>query len=243
MSTIGITTTQNIDVEYDLASLGERILAYIIDALVLIVYVILLTTVFSLGNIFSDDMDKIEWVMFLLFMVPLFFYDLLSETLLNGQSLGKKALGIKVISLNGESPRLGQYLIRWLFRFVDFTFTSYCCGLIMVAASEKRQRLGDMIAGTTVIKTRPRTSMSQTLYIPTEEVAFEPTYPEVIQLTDKDMQLVKEVLINVQRTRNLELAEQTAARIEEVLNIQRKQPAFDFLYLLLTEYNRLASKL
>jgi uncharacterized RDD family membrane protein YckC len=242
MSTISITTTQNIEVEYDLASLGERIIGRILDWLLVVVYAVLIIFVLigasQLGSFFENN----GW-MIILFVAPPVFYDLVCEMLFNGQSLGKKVMGIKVISLNGEQPTFGQYLIRWLFRLVDFSFTSSLCGLICVAATEKRQRLGDIVAGTTLVKTKPRANIHQTLYVPTEENSYVATYPEVVNLSDRDIQLVKEVLINVQRTRNTMLALQAMNRIEQVLNITSKQDPVSFLYSVLSDYNNLASKL
>lgn len=242
MSTISITTTQNIEVEYDLASLGERIVGRLLDWVLIVVYaLILIFTLIGFGNLGSFLGNNPLIVFFL--VLPAFFYDLGCEILFNGQSLGKKVMGIKVISLNGEQPNLGQYLIRWLFRLVDFSFTSSLCALIMVAATEKRQRLGDMIAGTTLVKTKPRTNIQQTLYVPTEEKEYNPTYPEVINLSDSDIQLVKEVLINVQRSKNTMLALQAMNKIEQVLHITSKQEPVNFLYTVLADYNNLASRL
>ncbi len=242
MSTIAITTTQNIELEYDLASLGERIVAYILDYILLIIYALIIIFIVIGSTGFGQFLDKNGWLVFL-FILPMFFYDLACEMLFNGQSLGKKIMGIRVISLNGEQASFGQYLIRWLFRLIDFTFTSWLCGLVLVAATEKRQRLGDLIAGTTLVKTKPRTNINQTLFVPTEEVEYEATYPEVVNLSDKDMQLVKEVLINVRRSGNTMLALQTMNKIEQVLNITSKQEPVDFLFTVLADYNKLASKL
>ncbi len=241
MSTISITTTQNIELEYDLAGLGERIVGRILDGLLLAIYVFLIVFVVigtaSLGSFIENNI----WLLFV-FIAPVVFYDLACETLFNGQSLGKKIMGIKVISLNGEQPTLGQYLIRWLFRLIDFSFTGSLCALIMVAATEKRQRLGDLVAGTTLVKTRPRTGIHQTLFVPSE-VEYEATYPEVVNLSDRDMQLIKEVLINVRKSGNTMLALQTQQKIEQVLNIMSRQEPVDFLYTVLADYNKLASKL
>ncbi len=153
-------------------------------------------------------------------------------------------MGIKVISLNGEQPAFGQYLIRWLFRLVDFTLSGSLVALITVAASEKKQRLGDMIAGTTLVKTKPRTQFTDTLYVPTAPVEYKVTYPEVINLSDRDVQLVKEVLISVQRSGNTMLALQAQNKIEQVLHIRSQHSdATYFLHCVLADYNHLTSQM
>ncbi len=240
MATISITTPQNIELEYDLASLGERILGRIIDGLVIAGYVGLIIAAFSLGNYWEANGLPII-ITFL--CLPVVFYDLVSEILLNGQSVGKKAMGIKVISLNGDQASTGQYMIRWLFRLVDFSISGSLVALITVAATEKHQRVGDIIAGTTLVKTKPRTAFTQTLYTPVPQTNYIPTYPEVIHLSDGDIQLVKEVLINVQKSGNTMLALQAMQKIEQTLHIMSQHEPVTFLYAVMSDYNHLASKL
>jgi uncharacterized RDD family membrane protein YckC len=242
MAVISITTTQNIELEYDLASLGERMVATIIDLVILTGYFILIQLFGTFSNgLFNSD---IGWITFLIIMMPVTFYSLLSETYLNGQTVGKRMMGIKVISLSGNQPAFSQYLIRWLFRLVDLWMSSFVLATIMVAATEKHQRLGDLVAGTTLVKTRPRTAVDQTLYIPVADTNYLVNYPEVTQLSDSDMQLVKEVLINVQKSGNAMLAVQTMHKIEDILKIRsRHEEPVSFLYTLLSDYNHLTSKM
>ena len=113
-------------------------------------YAIAIVLLIGFGNIdrfFSNN----GWLV-VVFFLPVVFYDLISEILLDGQSVGKKVMGIKVVSLNGAQPSLGQYLLRWVFRIVDFSFSGSLVAVIMVAVTEKKQRLGDMLAGTTWLK-------------------------------------------------------------------------------------------
>jgi uncharacterized RDD family membrane protein YckC len=240
MAIISITTTQNIQLEYDLASLGERMVAAIIDLVILVGYSIAVNLFLSFsGNLVSS----FGWLYIIMFL-PAACYSLLSETFLNGQSVGKKVMGIKVISLNGNQASFGQYLARWLFRLVDMWMSSFVLATIMIAITEKHQRLGDLIAGTTIVKTRPRTALQQTIYTPVAATDYAVNYPEVINLSDSDMQLVKEVLINVRKTGNTMLAVQTMQKIESVLNIKsRHEEPINFLYTLLGDYNHLTAKL
>ncbi|HJU46438.1 MAG TPA: RDD family protein, partial [Chitinophagaceae bacterium] len=196
MNTIKIHTTQNIEIEYDLAGLGERVVARILDMLVIIAYAVVFAII--IANVVRNT-ENMAWVLVIAFL-PILFYDLVSEVVMNGQSVGKRIMHIKVISLNGARPTLGQYMNRWLFRLVDFSLTGGVCALITVAASLRKQRLGDMVAGTTLIKTRPATTIEQTIYAPMPVADHNVTFPEVIRLTDKDMQLVKEVILIAGKT-------------------------------------------
>jgi uncharacterized RDD family membrane protein YckC len=236
MDTIKIKTSQNIELEYELASLGERVVGHIIDNLIIVAYYIVVSLLFLSNDMFSND-----WLM-LVFILPAFFYDLLSEVFMNGQSVGKRVMNMKVVSLDGGSPGLGQYMLRWIFRIIDFSITFYLCGFICVAVSEKRQRLGDMVAGTTLVKTNSRTTLQQTLFTPVEETAYKVSYPEVANLADMDVQLIKEVILNVNKTGNSNLAFQAAEKIKNILQINSELEPVSFLQLLLADYNYLTSR-
>lgn len=238
MSTIKIITTQNIELEYDLASLGDRIVGRIVDFLIIVAYVFLVMMIFASGGNSGSGM---QLAVFLAFM-PVVFYDLVSEIFMNGQSVGKRVMKIKVINLDGGQATLGQYVIRWLFRLVDFSLTGNLCALISVAVSEKHQRVGDMVAGTTLIKTTPRTSLQQTIYVPTPIVNYTVSFPEVANLTDRDMQLVKEVIISVNQTGNGVLAYQAAEKLKQTLRIQTNLEPLYFLQVLLADYNHITSQ-
>ena len=233
MNTIRITTTQNIELEYDLASLGERILGRLLDGVILLAYAVIAALFF----VWSDMADDFMWVMIMVVAIPIVFYDLVCEVFINGQSIGKRVMNIKVISLDGAQPSLGQYIIRWVFRMIDFTMTSSLCALICVAVSEKKQRVGDMVAGTTLIKTIPRTDFQQTIYVPTEQANYQLSFPEVHHLSDQDMQLIKEVINTVHRTGNTMLAVQAADRIKETLGIRSDMEPLSFLQVVLADYN------
>jgi uncharacterized RDD family membrane protein YckC len=236
MSKISILTPQNIELEYDLASVGDRIVATIVDRLIIIAYIIILIIIASQSKFTGDIMQLYIFVASL----PVMFYSLLSEVFMNGQTLGKRVMKIKVISINGNQPSFSQYLMRWLFRIIDLFMTGNILAIVMVAVNEKRQRLGDIVAGTTIIKTTLRTSINETLYVPVAETNYKATYPEVINLKDSDIQLVKEVIINVNKSSNTMLAYQTMQKIETVLNIKSKHEPLTFLYAVLSDYNHLS---
>src|ERR1700733_350288 len=100
MNTIRITTTQNIDLEYDLGSVGERILAWLIDLGIFIAYFILLSVVINIGRI-DIFIERNGWITVLI-LFPFIFYNLACDIALNGQTVGKKVMKLKVISINGE---------------------------------------------------------------------------------------------------------------------------------------------
>ncbi|WP_332368766.1 RDD family protein [Spirosoma telluris] len=110
---VAIRTSQNVLLEYEPASIGERILAAIIDYVVIFGWLMLtLALPSSLGF-------RVNSFYSILVLLPVVTYDLVSEWLLNGRSLGKIAMKIRVVMLDGSPPNLGAYLIRWLLRMVE----------------------------------------------------------------------------------------------------------------------------
>ncbi|MBC7652532.1 MAG: RDD family protein, partial [Deinococcales bacterium] len=198
MSNISIVTPQNIELEYELGSIGDRIVAGLIDFAIIIAYCIVAGIMLAFANVSGNTQVVVSTIIFL----PVMFYSLLSELLMHGQTVGKRVINIKVISLTGNQPNFSQYLIRWLFRLIDIWLSSYLLAIIIIAISEKRQRLGDIVANTTLIKTIARASIQQTIYVPIVENNYKVTYPEVINLKDTDIQLIKEILLNIQKSSN-----------------------------------------
>jgi len=240
MQTIRITTSQNIDIDYEIAGLGERILAWLIDFAIFFL-IIMLTIIINamLGGHFENF---IIGAIFIVYLVLYVFYDLFCEIFMNGQSIGKRIMKIKVISLDGGQASVGQYLLRWLFRVVDFTITSGACALITAAVTNKSQRVGDIVAGTVLIRTVPRTDIDAIAFAPGQE-NYEPIFQEVTQLTDKDIVLVHEVITSYIRSGNTVVLHNTAAKLKQVLNISTQMDDMFFLQTLIKDYNHIAAGL
>jgi uncharacterized RDD family membrane protein YckC len=242
MNTIRINTTQNIELEYELAGVGERILAWLIDAVIFIAYFIAVFSVISAFAPLDNFISGNPWLSILL-ILPFAVYNLFCDSILNGQTVGKKIMKIKVISLNGNQPSIGQFIIRWLFRLIDIYTFNALPAFICVVVSERKQRIGDMVAGTVLINTAPRTAFQQTIYEPTPDVNYTVSFPEVINLADRDIQLLREVLLQIRKTGNLYLAFPTAEKIKKILNIQTNLESSHFLNVIIADYNHLTSKL
>ncbi|WP_299820833.1 RDD family protein [uncultured Pontibacter sp.] len=233
MNTIKIQTTQHVEVEYPLASVGDRILATIIDGAVMFVWAIAVAIVFAAGNWFQEGGMGLIVFMVLIYL-PLLCYHLLCEIFLNGQSIGKKARDIKVIKLSGESPSIGDYLLRWLFRLVDMGISSGLIAIITVAASGKGQRLGDMAAGTCVIRTR---AVQRRAPVINTEENYQIVFPEVHLLSDEDLALIRKLVYKAKQHQNHTLLEQVALRVKEITGIQTELSDWDFLKTVVKDYH------
>lgn len=234
MAYISISTAQNIDVEYELAGLGSRLIAALLDGIFTVAYMLVCFWVLSETGL----MDDYGSVGLFILGIPVMLYHLLFELFMNGQSLGKRIMKIKVISLNGTQPSFGQYLIRWLFRLIDITISQGAVAVVAVAVTNKAQRLGDLVANTTVVSTRPKRSLQETLYMPDVQ-NYQMVYPEVVNLSAEDMQLIKEVLMMQHKEQGYYLAVETAGKIESVLHIKRRENPVEFLRTIITDYNHI----
>lgn len=251
MQTVKIRTSQNIDIDYEVAGLGERILARIVDigvftGLFYVIYIIVIL-------FYVSQIEKLQSgggipvfliVLGIIYGVIAIFYDLVAEIFFNGQSIGKYAIKIKVVNLDGARPTIGQFFIRWVFRLLDFGITFGLGALISVAVSEKKQRIGDIIAGTTLIKTKPRTTLNE-LFLNSTDDSYEPVFPEVSNLSDDEITLIHEVITNFKSTGNSSVVYNMTIRVRDHLGvtIPREMNDFDFLQTVIKDYSYVTSRM
>lgn len=242
MQRVKIHTSQNITIDYPVAGLGERILGRLIDlGIFLVLYLLMIFLVkYSTSGGLGNSMTVAFWIYGFVFG----FYDLVCEVFFNGQSVGKRIMRIKVISLDGSRPTFGQYLLRWIFRIVDFSISLNLVSLIAVASTENKQRIGDLVAGTTLIKTEPKTHLHNLTFV-TKDDNYQPVYPEVINLKDTDIVLINEVISNYSTSGNRNLLSSMKTRIQEHLEIKTEGyiDELEFLETIVRDYNHLAVNL
>ena len=160
-------------------------------------------TIFLILGILGLGETGTSIIMFIIVIPVATFYNLISEIYFNGQTIGKKALDIKVVKITGEKPSLGDFFIRWTYRIVDIFLSAGGIAAIFVSASDKGQRLGDLAANTSVIKLKPNSNanLKDILRISNNK-EYIPTYSNVTQLSDEDMLLIKNSLIRVKKYPN-----------------------------------------
>jgi len=181
---------------------------------------------------------------------------------MNGQTVGKKILQIRVISLDGGEPTLGQYIYRWIVKFFEwpfffgymvgtkesillFSFITALLGIVVViiiAVTEKSQRLGDLIAGTVVVNTKTKLGLDDTIFMQVSTTNYQVSFPEVMKLSDRDINTIKGVLTQAKKRNNFDMCNRVAGKIQEVLKISTTMYADQFLEKLLEDYNYLATK-
>jgi uncharacterized RDD family membrane protein YckC len=244
MATIRVHTAQNVTLEYEVASLGDRIVATIIDNIILVAWVAACFLVFStlMGWNSNDATTGVGAVVLgLLVGIPYVFYNLICEVYFNGQSLGKKARDIRVMRLDGTAPRLGDYLLRWLLRIVDFGMFSGMVAVVTIALNGKGQRLGDLAAGTTVVKIRPVAPSAVPTAADLAAVAgYQPVFPQAAMLADHDVTLIRQLLQRAATQNDYLLLNEIANKVKAITGIQTTLQDEPFLKTILRDHAHLA---
>ncbi|MEZ4858203.1 MAG: RDD family protein [Flavobacteriaceae bacterium] len=233
MPELQINTTQNVKISYTASGAGERLIAYIIDWAIKVGYLIILSWGF---NAF-EGMD--EWSQIginTVLSLPVIFYSLVLELFLNGQTLGKKLMNLKVVKIDGYQASLADYVIRWFFRIVDIYIVGI--GFFFIAFSKKSQRIGDMAAGTAVISIKDRVTMGHTILENLTE-DYVPTYPTVIKLSDNDARIIKETFATAKISKDYRTLIKLRDKIMEVAEIKTRkhQNDLEFIDVILKDYN------
>jgi uncharacterized RDD family membrane protein YckC len=267
MSIIRVPTSFNIDLEFEMAEFHRRFFAWFVDLFIQFVYLRIILTIFFAStreNNFNDDWMT-EYAAWMLLLLPLFLYHPTCEILMNGQSIGKKIFRIRVVDEEGGRPSFSQYLIRWLIRAGDWavvlivlsnvlilfskelrlmllaSFLLLITDVILIIASKKNQRLGDILAHTILVSTKARGSMDESVFM---EIAdnYVPVFPQIMHLSDRDINAIKTILDTAKKKSDFNLAATASEKIKNHLKIETSLSPIDFLDTLMKDYNYLSVK-
>jgi uncharacterized RDD family membrane protein YckC len=264
MAIIRVPTNFNIEIEFEIPEFYRRLLSLIIDMILEYFYLRLVIEVMNTVNLEGWD----AYGLGLLLLLPFFCYHLIMEVTMNGQSIGKKVMGIRVVNEIGGRPGISQFLIRWLLRVSDLWIaiilimlistpnlfrdaeTSFVvlCGLafiitdiVLVVSSRKGQRIGDLLAKTILIRSNPRGSIDDTVFVPVAD-NYVPSFPQIMQLSDKDINAIKSIYETSRKRGDDAMAATASMKIMSHLNITSNLPPLEFLDILLKDYNYLSTK-
>lgn len=225
---IEIRTAHNIAISFPFADLTLRVLASFIDLCIIISYWTIVSLALHSSNIW--------W----LFALPVFFYHLIFEVFNKGQSLGKMILKIRVINMDGRSPSTYQYIMRWMFRLIDVAISFTTLGILFIISTEKKQRIGDILAQTLVVSVSKKLMVNLQTLENLESDRSNIQYPKIVHFSEKDMLLVKKTISRYQRNpnpSNRELIENISNKISNHLNIKvKRNENLAFLKQILHEY-------
>jgi uncharacterized RDD family membrane protein YckC len=225
-------TSQNIEIDLELASLGERILAFLIDMFVIFVFIVLCFWIISTG-FDRPEFYFIPWVLVM-------FYSLLFESLFQGQSIGKKAMNIKVVKADGSPAGIVNYILRWVLRLIDIYFMSGGVAVITIIATQNGQRLGDLAAGTVVIRLQKQVSNADLVAKVDEN--HQVTFPTARVLNDSQIEVIRNALNLRKEGLNDQAVMLVSQKIKNLLSIETPMPDVKFLYTVIADYEYMAAK-
>ncbi len=232
MDNFQIETAQNVTILQNAAGIGERILAYLIDLLIIVAYFIVV--IFIVGALQLNSGD--EWVFWLIVGMPVFLYFLLWETFWNGKTPGKAALKIKVVRLDGSKPAFSNYLIRWLLRLLDITLAFGGVAVVTILFKGTGQRLGDMAGGTTVISEQQRVQFRQTILVDIPE-NYVPVYPQVTVFSDAEMRKIKTIYTEAKRDVNHNVILELSKKVSALMDVTPQEKPLHFVDRVIADYN------
>lgn len=229
-----IITSQYVQIDQTPAGVGERIFARLLDSLIMIFYsygLYYLLIELGLNYIFN-----IEYGPFFVFLLasPVIFYSLLWELMNNGRSPGKMAFGIRVVMRDGATPTFGAHLMRWMLMLIDIWFS--WIGIIFMLLNKNNQRLGDLAAGTIVIKERDY----HRIHVSLDEFnflsrAYKPFYPQAENLSLEQMNIIHEALIRSD-TQRLRRISELSGKVRNFLKIKPVEDDETFLHTLTRDF-------
>ena len=234
MRTVDITTSQNVTIRYELASFRDRFVAWLTDIVIIFASVLLLVAIIALWI-----QPLVAWPYIMTGLIPA-LYHLAFEIAYNGQTPGKRAMGIRVVKLDGRQPSIPDYVIRWAFRLIDLTLSFGTIGAALVSSGNRSQRLGDILSNTVVIKLLPSHSvyLQDLLRIQSAE-DYQPRFDGVNRFTEEEMLLIKEVLDRSQCFPNeahSDALSQLAEKVSARLGVSKPDDSSDLLRGVLKDY-------
>lgn len=243
MSVVDINTSQNVSINFSVASVAERLIATFFDILIQFAYVwsmafVLFGGLGAFGS--SSSFGSVGAVLATCFIIlPLLSYHLWAEFFFKGRSVGKMMMGLQVVMIDGSEPSFLNFFLRWILRILDVSIFTGMVALVTIGANGKGQRLGDIAAGTTVIRhKKKKTSVpsASDLNIPEN---YEPSYPEAINLNDREIALIKETL----RRNQTELLEAVTHKVQDLIQVEAPTDHRTFLEQVVKDYNFIAGRI
>lgn len=191
-----IINSQFVSIEQTPAGLGYRVIATITDYLVLLFYYMIISILLQMLNSLANS-NSYDVLMFLFYLLPI-FYQPICEQFFHGATLGKMVAHTRVVMLNGDSVSFSASALRWLLGLIDFGF--FNVGLAVMTFNKRNQRLGDLAAGTIVIRedkhNRKFDSLRQFTSLSDD---YQPTYPFAADFTWGQISFINQTAMGLYR--------------------------------------------
>lgn len=213
------------------------------------------------------DLNTFFQILFIILLFPVLFYSLWTETVFNGQTFGKMICQIRVVKLNGYHAGFPEYFTRWAFRLVDFwtgmfmilffipifgdetgsilaalmMFMSGFVAFFSIIRTKNSQRIGDIVAGTTVLKLKEKHSMDITILEDIRD-SYVPTYSQVIRLSDNDARIIKDTFTVARKNSDYATLKRLRVKLESVMDVEGKGGDAEFIDTVMKDFNYYTQK-
>lgn len=248
MNSIAINSSQNVNLDFAVASLGDRMAAFIIDTLIKVSYILLLYVVFTyiipIESMLKSWDNWSVMAFFAIVLLPVELYTLVLESLMEGQTPGKKMMKIKVVKIDGYQAQFSDYMIRWFFRLIDIMISTGVIGILTMIFSPYNQRLGGIASGTAVISLKNRVSIDHTILQEISET-YQPKFQQVLALTDHDMRIIKDNFQRAMQLREYTVITKLADKIREITGIPDQREKLndqEFIQMVIKDFNYFTGK-
>ena len=229
-----IITSQYVQIDLTPAGVGERIFARILDFMIMFLYIVGLVYLLEGDGLVFIMKGEYGVLIFLLLCVPVIFYSLIWEMINRGRSPGKMTFGMRVVMRDGTTPTFGAYLLRWMLLLIDMWIS--WIGIAVIVINKNNQRLGDLAAGTMVIKERDyhriQVSLDEFDYL---SRGYKPVFPQAENLSLEQVNIINETLRRFDSNRTRRIAE-LSVKVKEFLKITPSSDDETFLHTLTRDY-------
>ena len=218
MAQTNIITGQYVRIQQTAATVMQRFFAWVIDAVFLSITFGLFM---GIGVGITSAFDTLGIVLATFFMILLLCYPLIMEIMSDGQTIGKSIMGIQVICLDGSKPSKTALFLRWILYGVDFG--CMFVGIVFIIFSKNCQRLGDLAAGTTVVKLTKNQKPFILRSFGFTDQHYAPSYPEAAHLSMRQIEVIEHLLFSYNTRKRGPLMNQLAQKVETTLGIRAKE--------------------
>lgn len=208
------------------------------------------------------DINVFIELLYIILLFPALFYSLWTEMLFRGQTFGKMICRIRVVKLDGYKAGFPEYFTRWIFRFIDFWTGSFLIlflipifgqevgagisamfmtvsgivAVFLISKTKNSQRLGDIVAGTTVLKLKEKHSINITILEDLKD-DYVPTYPQVIRLSDNDARIIKDTFVAATKRKDFDTIKKLRRKLEEVMEVESDLNDSIFINIVMKDFN------
>lgn len=226
-----ILSSQNVRIEQSPASFAARFGASAIDMLIIFMAEILLAKLNVDAFFYHESYMLFGYI---LFFTPL-LYPLIAETLMGGQTFGKRVLHIRVMTIEGGGPKLTSLILRWLMLPFDF-LGAMGIGELCIFFTKRQQRLGDLIAGTWVVRTQTHETENINLSYYDFPKDYTIKYPKAKNLTPRQVSIISEAVENTDSGDVTAALYDLSNKVQKIVGEKQEESHVDFLLQVTNDY-------